>query len=170
MLPERVSVSHGYLVDKKTNISYQQDVLFAESFYTKSLIKSLDGTEFFPYETIFGCGEVKKTWSQSKLESAIKSIKRNKSDLTRYLIPPDVMATGSNFIKVSEPLTTNGHRNPLFSFTFSIDFDKTYDEKKIIGIYNNPDNQKFLPNISVILKQGIIVCVDKRDCQKTNYL
>jgi hypothetical protein len=166
LLPERVTVSHGYIVDKSSKISYQQDILLTESFYTKSLIRSLDGTEFYPYEAIFSCGEVKKTWSQGKLETSIKSIKRNKSELSRFLIPSDVMATGSNFIKVSEVLTINKHRNPLFCFTFSIDFDKTYNDKKLNAIYNNPSNQTLLPNISVILNQGIIVCVDKEKISK----
>lgn len=166
LLPERVSITHGYIVDKTTNISYQQDVLLGESFYTKSLIRSLDGTEFFPFEAIFGTGEVKKTWSQSKLTAAIKSITRNRQDLKRYKIPNDVMSTGSNFIKLSESLTHNDNRNPLFSFTFSIDFDKTYDEREIIKIYNDTDLWKYLPNISIILNKGIVVCVDKIKLEK----
>lgn len=170
LLPERVSVTHGYIVDKKTNISYQQDILLAESFYTKSLIKSLDGTEFFPFEAIFGSGEVKKTWSQSKLTAAIKSISRNREDLKRYSIPSDVMSTGSNFIKVSESLTNNPFRNPLFCFTFSIDFDKTYNEPEIMKIYDDTNNWKSLPNISVILNRGIVVCIDKIKLEKHNEL
>lgn len=169
LLPERIKVSHGYIVDKSLKISYQQDVLLAESFFTKSLIKSLDSTEFYPYEAIFACGEVKKTWSNSKLDAAMKSIKRNKQELIRYPIPADVMATGSSFVKVSDSLTSNSHRNPLFAFTFSIDFDSTYNEKKIIDVYNNPDNIKILPNISVILKQGIIVLVDMDKLAKDEF-
>lgn len=161
LLPDRVSVTHGYLVDKKMNISYQQDILLAESFYTKSLIKSLDGTEFFPYEAIFASGEVKKTWSHEKLIPAIKSIKRNRGGLERFPIPADVMSTGSNFIKVSEPITESGCRNPLFCFTFSIDYDSKYDEGKLMKIYAETDKWKYLPNISVILNRGIVVCVDK---------
>ncbi len=160
LLPERVTVSHGHIVDKKGNISYQQDILITEGFYTRSLVKSLDGTEFYPIESIFCSGEVKKTWSQSKLEAAIKSIDRNKNVLTRFKIPSDHLSTGSNFIKLSDNLTINPYRNPLFTFTFSIDFDKTYSEKKIKEIYKN-SNQGDLPNISVILKSGIIVCVDE---------
>ena len=53
LLPERVAVTHGHIVDKTSKISYQQDILLAESFFTKSLIKSIDGTEFYPFESIF---------------------------------------------------------------------------------------------------------------------
>lgn len=160
LLPDRVTVTHGHVVDKNVNISYQLDVLIAESFYTKSLIKSLDGTEFYPIEAIFAFGEVKKTWSQSKLVNAIKSISRCKDKMERFRIPSDHISTGSNFIKLSNNLTVNPFRNPLFSFTFSIDFDKTYNRNKLTEIYNTqpPGN---LPNVSVILNQGIIVCVEE---------
>lgn len=161
LLPDRVSVTQGHIVDKKANVSYQQDVLITESFYTKSLIRSLDGTEFYPVEAIFACGEVKKTWSQSKLEAAIKSIRRNKDDLQRTKIPSNQIQTGSNFIQLSDYISANPYRNPLFCFTFSIDYDNTYNEKKLTEIYNDEDNKLYLPNISVILNRGIIVCVDK---------
>lgn len=166
LLPERVTVTHGHIVDKNAKVSNQQDVLLADSFFTKSLIKSIDGTEFYPYEAIFSCGEVKKTWSQSKLLSAVKSIERNKTELYRYKIDSDMIESGSNFIKISDSVTSNEFRNPLFSFVFSIDFDKTYSEKKISEIYNDPNNQKKLPNISVILNHGIIVCIDKNKIDK----
>lgn len=168
LLPDRVSVTQGHIVDKKANVSYQQDVLIAESFYTKSLISSLDGTEFYPIEAIFACGEVKKTWSQTKLKSALKSIKRNKEGLEKTKIPADHIQTGSNFIKLSDKISANPYRNPLFSFTFSIDFDKKYNENKVAEIYNEVANKPFLPNISVILNRGIIVCVDKANLNNGN--
>lgn len=161
LLPDRVSVTQGHIIDKKANVSYQQDILITESFYTKSLIRSLDGTEFYPIEAIFACGEVKKTWSQSKLEAAIKSINRNKDDLQRTKIPSNQIQTGSNFIQLSDNISTNPFRNPLFCFTFSVDYDNTYNEKKLAEIYNDDANKPYLPNISVILNRGIIVCVDK---------
>jgi hypothetical protein len=161
LLPERVAVSHGHIVDKNTSISYQQDVLIAESFYTRSLIKSLDGTEFYPYESVFATGEVKKTWSQDKLLLAMKSIKRNKVDLKRKEIPSDQLSTGSSFIKLAEPVTSNSYRNPLFCFSFSLDFDKTYNEKKLNEIYTSGENLKVVPNISVVLTRGIYVLVDE---------
>lgn len=161
LLPDRVFTTHGYMVDKQSNISYQQDILLAESFYTKSLIKSLDGTEFYPVESIFASGEVKKTWSQKKLLGAIKSISRSKNDLKKYLIPSNVISSGSRFIQASHEITENKYRNPLFTFTFSIDFDKTYNEKRFNEIYLNKNEWKNIPNISVILRQGIVVCVEK---------
>ena len=166
LLPERVAVTHGHIVDKTSKISYQQDILLAESFFTKSLIKSIDGTEFYPFESIFSCGEVKKTFSQLKILSAIKSIKRNRTELSRKQIEPNMIASGSNFIEVSDNVTKNEYRNPLFSFLFSIDFDKDYNENKISEIYNDSENQKYLPNVTVILNRGIIVCIDKKKVEQ----
>lgn len=166
LLPDRVAVTHGHIVDRSTAVSYQQDVLIAESFYTKSLIRTLDGTEFYPFEGIFATGEVKKTWSQNKLMQAIKSISRNKNELKRNEVSPDQLATGSSFIKLSQPISSNAFRNPLFTFTFAIDFDKTYKENKLADIYNDIGNKKLLPNISVVLKRGIYVLVDEEKLDK----
>lgn len=160
LLPDRVTVSHGYIVDKTEKISNQQDILITESFYSKSLIKSLDGTEFYPFESVFAIGEVKKTWSQTKLEGALKSIKRCKKELNRNRIEPNQLETGSRFISCEENLTSNAYRNPLFAFTFSIDYDKTYKELELSKIYNDDKNKHFLPNISIILNRGVIVYID----------
>lgn len=166
LLPERVAVSHGHIVDKQAAVSYQQDVLIAESFFTKSLIKSLDGTEFYPYEAIFATGEVKKSWSQKKLLEIIKSITRNKKELKRKGISSNQLSTGSTFITLNNPVSNNPNRNPLFCFAFSLDFDSTYSEKKIAIIYNNPDNFSVLPNVTVVLNRGIYVMVDEDQLSK----
>jgi hypothetical protein len=166
LLPDRVSVSHGHLVDKNASVSNQQDVLIAESFFTKSLIKSLDGTEFYPVEAIFATGEVKKTWSQQNLQSAIKSINRTKNELSRKEILPTQLSTGSNFITLSDPITLNPKRNPFFCFTFSLDYSRNYNEKKLAAIYKDPVNIGILPNIAVVLSRGIYVMVDEGKMKK----
>jgi hypothetical protein len=169
LLPERVKVSHGHIVDKNASISYQQDILITESFFTRSLIETLDGTEFYPFEAIFSTGEIKKKWSSINLNSAIKSIKRNKNTLDRYCIPPNVLETGSTFIKLDRDLTDNPYRNPLFSFTFSLNFDKSFTANSIEKIYRNRDKWKDMPNISVILDSGIYILIDT-DCLEKNEL
>jgi hypothetical protein len=161
LLPGRVAITHGHMVDQSTAVSNQQDVLITESFYTKSLIRSLDGTEFYPVEAIFATGEVKKTWSQKKLEAVIQSIKRSKQQLKRKAIAADQLSTGSGFITLSGPVTNNPQRNPLFCFAFSLDFDKTYHEQKLAAVYNDPANDGILPNVTVVLKRGIYVMVDE---------
>jgi hypothetical protein len=161
LLPGRVTVTHGHMVDKQAAVSNQQDVLITESFYTKSLIRSLDGTEFYPVEAIFATGEVKKTWSQQKLQSVIQSIQRSKQQLSRRIIPANQLSTGSGFVTLSGPVTNNPQRNPLFCFVFSLDFDKTYQQQKLAGIYHDPANTGLLPNVAVILKRGIYVLVDE---------
>lgn len=168
LLPERVSVSHGHIVDKNAKISNQQDILIAESFYSRSLIKSLDGTEFYPYEAIFASGEVKKTWSQSKLIAALDAIQRIKQDLKRHPVPADHIESGSSFIKLNQNITKNPCRNPLFTFTFSIDFDTSYTPDKIAKVYAEPTNKNDLPNISIVLKRGIFVCISEEQVNHGN--
>ncbi|HMF70982.1 MAG TPA: DUF6602 domain-containing protein [Flavitalea sp.] len=159
LLPERVNITHGHIVDKFTNVSNQQDVLIAESFFTKSLIRTLDGTEFYPFESIFAAGEVKKTWSQSKLSDAIKSITRIKRLLKRDPISSHHLLSGSNLIRLSTSITQNPVRNPLFTFTFSLDYDNTYNLSKIVDLYRNTPLE-VLPNVSIVLNRGIFVYID----------
>jgi hypothetical protein len=173
LLPSRVNVGHGHLVDKELKLSYQQDVIISEGQFSKSLIKSLDGTEIFPYESIFACGEIKRRWSQKKLEQNIISIKRNKEELLRLKISPDVIDSGVRFVKASSPITNNSYRNPLFSFSFAIDYDPTISLKAVSKILSE-SSQNLVPNVVAILKVGIFVKVnsaklDKGDLQITLY-
>lgn len=159
LLPSRVVVGHGHLVDKNLKISYQQDVIISEGQFSKSLIKTLDGTEIFPFESTFACGEVKRRWSQSKLKQNIESIKRNKEELSRLKIAPDVFDSGVRFIKTSSPLTSNSTRNPLFNFSFAIDYDPKFNQKAVSKILSESP-QNVVPNVIAILKAGIFVKVD----------
>jgi hypothetical protein len=161
LLPERIKVTHGHIVDKSAQLSYQQDILIADSFHTRSLIETLDGTEFFPFESVFATGEVKKTWSFKNLESAIKAVKRNKEVLARETIPSNVLMTGSNFIQVPSQLSSNPYRNPLFTFSFSLaQEDSQSGLSKLAAVYKNRNEWRNLPNISVVLNKGIYVLLD----------
>ena len=161
LLPSRVVVGHGHFVDKNLNMSYQQDVLVSENQFSKSLVKTLDGTEIFPYESIFAIGEIKRRWSQKRLKEHVKSIKRSKIELIRNKIASNVFDTGVNFVKTSTNLTVNPFRNPLFCFSFSIDFDAKYSKKMVSKILKS-ESQDILPNLIVVLKAGIFVKVNKK--------
>lgn len=160
LLPEKVIVSQGHIIDESLKISYQQDVIIADNFFSKSLIQTLDGTEIFPYESVYATGEVKRQWSQKNLKSLIKSIERSKSDLTRLKIESNLIESGSSFIKTSNQITNNPFRNPLFTFSFSLDFDESYSLKRISQLLKNTKTE-YLPNVSVVLNEGIFVFVNR---------
>jgi len=160
LLPERIRVAHGHIVDKQGEISHQQDILLTDSLNTRSLIKTLDGTEFYPYESVFVNGEIKRSWNQRCLKGAIDSIRRIKSILQRNEVARDVINSGSHFMKVSQPLTNNPYRNPLFSFSFSLNMSTTYSQSSITAFYEDRANWRFLPNMSVILDSGLYVLLD----------
>lgn len=165
-LPDRVNITQGHIVDIDAKISYQQDILISDNLYSKHLIKTLDGTEFLPYESIFATGEVKKTLSVKYLQSAVKSIKHTKQKLTRRNLPPDVFQVGTKLIKTENKYTSGDYANPLFTFMFSLDFSKLDERTKIENYLRQQTDWSILPNLIVILNQGLYLLVDKEKVNK----
>jgi hypothetical protein len=160
LLPNKIQVCQGHILDKKTKISYQQDILIADNYNSKSLIKTLDETEFLPYESIYATGEVKKTLNLDNIESLVKSIIHTKK-LNRNKVAPNLFPVGSNYIKTKDNYTESDFANPLFTFMFSLDFTKPTDRTKIEKRISIETNWQNLPNAIFVLKQGLYILIDK---------
>lgn len=161
MLPNRISISQGHIIDKKSKISYQQDILISDNLNSKFLIKTLDETELLPFETIYATGEVKKTLSLSNIESLIKSITHTKQKLIRNKLPPNVFPIGSNFVETKDNYTNSDFANPILTFMFSLDFSKPTERSKIEKYISAQKNWELLPNAIFVLKQGAYLLIDK---------
>lgn len=162
LLSGKAAVSHGHVIDTDFSISRQQDVIITEGNSTKSIMRTIDGTEFLMYESVYSIGEVKRTWSKKTLLSTMDSIADIKRRLKRKPVPPDVFSANPDYIKVKDPLTRYPNRNPLFSFAFSIDFDKDVRFDSFAQPLQDKSRWKELPNIVIILKQGVFVLVDEK--------
>jgi hypothetical protein len=160
LLPDRLNIAQGHIIDAQMSLSRQQDILIANGDNSKAVLKTLDGTEFLMYETIFAIGEVKKSLSEKALLSTIESKKDVVNRLSRAPIGPKVFASSPNIITTNQDLTNYPIRNPLFTFLFSIDYDSTLKLDKIRSILSDRDNWPFLPNCFVVLKRGIFIVVD----------
>lgn len=161
MLPNRISISQGHIIDKKSKISYQQDILISDNLNSKFLIKTLDETELLPFETIYATGEVKKTLSLVNIESLIKSITHTKHKLIRNKLAPNVFPIGSNFVETKDNYTNSDFANPILTFMFSLDFSKPTERSKIEKYISAQKNWELLPNAIFILKQGTYLLIDK---------
>lgn len=164
LLPNKYNVSHGHIVDKELNISKQYDLLITENIDYKSIAKTKDSTEIFFYETIFALGEVKATWNVTNINSTVDSIVDLKSRLSRSPISNNTILSGNSEIQVNEALTDNPIRNPIFTFAFALKSDK--DLRNLKKVYLVDASLINLPNITVILNEGIIVLVNKEDLAK----
>jgi hypothetical protein len=65
-LPIKYYVSQGHIVDKELCTSPQLDIIIADNSGSPVLFTSENGTEYFPYESIYSFGEIKSTYYSSK--------------------------------------------------------------------------------------------------------
>jgi len=68
ILPEKVGISHGFVVDSSGSVSKQLDIILYDRLNTP-LIFSSDGTQMFPVEATYACGEIKTNLNSAELDN-----------------------------------------------------------------------------------------------------
>ena len=117
-LPAKFHIGHGHIVDANLNVSPQFDVIITDSSATPILFDGENGTQYFPYESVYAVGEVKSTYYKNKkyVEKYISSVKELLNNFSREPVDPNYIGHG---ITLAENFTVNNARkiqNPLFSF------------------------------------------------------
>lgn len=158
-------VCDGHIVDKNLKASPQFDIVICENSKNPVLFNLADKSELFYYETVYCFGEVKKSfYDKDLIKDFCTNIKRSKAELAREEIPPTFVETSNSGFHLEEALTSLPLRNPLFTFMFILNSSNLKD-KNLDELYSNPSN-KDLPNLLVLLDQGIILNVNKEDFSK----
>jgi hypothetical protein len=168
-LPIKYYVSQGHIVDESLQTSSQLDVVIADNSGSPVLFTSENGTEYFPYESIYAFGEIKATYYSSKsyVEDFVKVTKSIYGDLTRKNTPKDqitqdlALSAGAGMGYKSND--KRPYKNPLFKFMVFV----SHNDLKINSlkdIYQNNDD-KFLPNVICFLDKGVLA---KTKIEKTN--
>lgn len=67
VLPEKVGVSNGFVVDSKGGVSRQMDIVLYDRANTPRIFTS-GGAQMFPVESTYACGEVKTNLDSSAFE------------------------------------------------------------------------------------------------------
>ena len=70
ILPERIGVSHGFVVDSEGNESKQMDVVLYDKPNSPMVLAS-EGAQLFPVEATIACGEVKSKLDSKELRKAL---------------------------------------------------------------------------------------------------
>lgn len=70
VLPEKIGVSHGIVIDSDDNLSNQMDIVLYDKMNTK--IYNDDHGQTFPVESTYACGEVKTTLDSRELNDVFK--------------------------------------------------------------------------------------------------
>jgi hypothetical protein len=156
-LPFQYYVGHGHVVDSDLRVSSQFDVIVADNNATPVLFVGKNGTEYYPYESIYLFGEVKSTYATSK--NYIKAFSEKRAILTDVLrrdqTPPTYLGNGISLGPGLETGVAVPYRNPLFSFMLFVD-SGDLDVGSLISTYSSLDS-KTLPNIICFADGRVIV-------------
>ena len=73
VLPEKVGVSHGFVIDSLGGESKQMDIVLYDKMNAPKIYSSEnDGVQIFPVESTYACGEVKTKLNSREIENSIK--------------------------------------------------------------------------------------------------
>ena len=93
VLPEKIGVSHGFVVDSLGGVSRQMDVILYDKANTPRIFAS-DGAQMFPVETTYACGEIKTKLDSSTLEDSFeKCLSYKRLRRTAYTQTPNPIVT-----------------------------------------------------------------------------
>lgn len=122
--PARYGFASGYLVDEHEQVSNQIDWIVFDALHSPPLLAKIHGTEgpeWFPFEGVFGCVEVKRTLTEPAFADAVRQIA-----VTRKL-----RRAPTNLLQVSPYLSINpGFLNLMQGATFHEVCNTLY-----VGIY-----------------------------------
>jgi hypothetical protein len=149
-------VGHGHIIDAQWNASHQLDVIVTDTG-SSAVFRAQNGTEYLPYESVYGIGEVKATYyaRDDPISSFVRSVSDTKTRLQREETPPNYFRGG---LRLGTGLSSGEgrpYKNPLFSFMLfanSGDF-RPEDIENLYSVTPVGD----LPNVVVLLDYGVIL-------------
>lgn len=71
VLPEKIGVSHGFVIDSNDEISKQMDIVLYDKMNTPKIYNG-DHVQIFPVESTYACGEIKTTLDSGKLKDVFE--------------------------------------------------------------------------------------------------
>ncbi len=169
-LPLKYYVSQGHITDSKSTTSNQLDLIIADNTGSPVLFTSENGTEYFPYESVYSFAEIKSTYYKSKnyINDFVYNTKRIYEQLQRDNTPLDQITQDIKFdFQGGISMTRDDRRsyqNPLFKFMCFVDSNdfKLDQFKEISKSYAD----KYLPNIICFMDKGVVVKAKIRKTQK----
>ncbi len=174
-LPIKYYVSQGHITDESSITSNQLDLIIADNTGSPVLFTSENGTEYFPFESIYAFAEIKSTYYKaqnyiedfvSNTERIYEQLKREKTSVDQ--ITQDVLFKFPNGQSVSRD-GNKTYYNPLFKFMCFVNSNnfKIQDFNEVSKRYDD----KFMPNVICFLDKGVLVKakIKNIDLNKENY-
>jgi hypothetical protein len=155
-LPLAYYVGHGHIIDSRWNTSPQQDVIIADNAGAPILFQTQNGTEYFPYESVYAIGEVKSSYAKSKqyIHRFVAAQGQIKSTLQRQVTPPNYIGPSFSLADCFSVTNVLPCKNPLFSFMVFVS-GKDFELGHISDLYLSRPAAE-LPNLLCFLDHGIV--------------
>ena len=98
VLPAKIGVSQGFVVDSIGGVSRQMDIILYDKLNTPRIFAS-EGAQMFPVEATYACGEIKTELNASELEDSFEKCLSYKTLCRKAYItrPSPIMNTNSIF-------------------------------------------------------------------------
>ena len=151
-LPRKFDVGHGHIVDSDWSASPQFDVIVTERD-SPCLLRTENGTGYFPIESVYAIGEIKSTYRKSelaigefvqKLAKVHRRLRRNGMGMLQAETPKDP----------KHPAIPRFLKSPFFSFIIFVDAGN-FDGSHISDMYRQIP-QADLPSVLCMLGKGIV--------------
>ena len=115
---KNIIVGHGHIVDSQLNVSAQFDIIIVDASSTPILFDGKNGTEYFPYESVYAVGEVKSTYDKYKrqVDYFSNAVNKVKTGMSRADVPNTYIGHGIELGDMFKISKVSDIRNKLFSF------------------------------------------------------
>ena len=77
VLPEKIGVSHGFVLDSNGGVSKQMDIVLYDRMNTPRILTS-EGAQMFPVEATYACGEIKTKLDSPGLQDSFEKCRSYK--------------------------------------------------------------------------------------------
>jgi hypothetical protein len=155
-LPQLYHVGHGHIMDTFGKVSRQLDVVIADNAEAPVLFEAKDGTQYFPYESVYAIGEIRTSYTKTKkpIHEFAEKTKDLKDRLTRDSV--NRLQSGGYLTSSFQPKGhAYGSSNPLFTFLLFVEGGK-FSANDIKELYLNSTSLN-LPNLVCLLDKGVIL-------------
>ena len=152
VLPEKIGVSHGFVIDSNDEISKQMDIVLYDKMNTPKIYIG-DHVQIFPVESTYACGEVKTKLDSCELEDVFKKCLSYKNLHRKAYFPQkgDIENTVENVVVKNIMELVGEESDHWKSIFFCITYESTDLKKlrkKLCEKYNLMIDYEGLPSLN----------------------
>lgn len=150
-LPEKYLVKQGQIIDHLGNVSNQFDIIIFDRLSTPKFFESMNGSVYYPIETVLAVGEIKKTLKPNHSVEFANKLIHLRNDMTSCLVENTAYNQVDNMSDVRDILSFSQdqkYKNPLFTFIFAVDGN--------IDKINSVRPVQYFANDIVVLNSGYL--------------